>query len=114
MRRSTSRGTPAQREGEGADQMEIADIFGVMPKGWKILKGAATAPKGYIWIWNGESRFGCEYRHGLLKVAGDEKSCKSCRWYEDYEGVCINANSLARADFVDADAVCEAWEAVGP
>jgi hypothetical protein len=43
-------------------------IYDKMPKGWKRLKGAQTAPRGYEWICNGKSRFGGEYRHALLKI----------------------------------------------
>lgn len=38
-----------------------------MPKGWKVLTGATTAPNGYVWIWNVKSPFGKEYQHALLK-----------------------------------------------
>jgi hypothetical protein len=43
-------------------------IYDKMPKGWKRLKGAQTARRGYEWICNGKSRFGGEYRHALLKI----------------------------------------------
>ena len=39
-----------------------------MPDGWREVKGALTAPIGYVWIWNGKSIFSDEYRHALLKV----------------------------------------------
>ena len=35
---------------------------------WKILKGATTAPAGKVWIWNGKSRFGREYKQKLIPV----------------------------------------------
>lgn len=35
---------------------------------WKILKGATTAPAGKVWIWNGKSRFGGEYKQKLIPV----------------------------------------------
>lgn len=28
-----------------------------MPEGWKINKGATTAPKGSVWVYNGQSYF---------------------------------------------------------
>lgn len=34
---------------------------------WKIMRGAITAPRGYVWICNGKSRFGGEYQHKLVK-----------------------------------------------
>ena len=39
-----------------------------MPDGWREVKGALTAPIGYVWIWNSKSIFTKEYRHALLKV----------------------------------------------
>ena len=39
-----------------------------LPPGWKELRGAATAPSGYVWIWNGKSIFSDEYRHALLRI----------------------------------------------
>jgi len=43
-------------------------IYETMPTGWKKLRGATTAPNGYVWIWNGKSVFTKEYRHALLKI----------------------------------------------
>ena len=31
------------------------------------------------------------------------KCCATCRWYEDYQGVCFNGDSKWRADFRDAE-----------
>ena len=44
-------------------------IYNEMPKGWSVLNGALTAPEGFVWIWNGKSRFGDgkKFQHGLLK-----------------------------------------------
>lgn len=39
-----------------------------MPEGWKEIRGATTAPNGYVWINNHKSVFSEEYRHALLKV----------------------------------------------
>lgn len=47
-------------------------IYDSLPEGWKIRKDS-IAPQGYIWIWNGKSRFGGEYRHGLMKVGKEGK-----------------------------------------
>lgn len=51
------------------DNMDIL-IYNEMPEGWEALKGALTAPEGYIWIWNKKSRFGASrnFQHGLLKT----------------------------------------------
>lgn len=43
-------------------------IYKRIPKGWKVLKGAITAPDGYVWIWNGKPRFSGEYRAGLVLI----------------------------------------------
>lgn len=32
-------------------------IYDTMPEGWRMVYGATTAPKGYAWIYNGQSRF---------------------------------------------------------
>lgn len=47
-------------------------IYDSLPEGWKIRKDS-IAPQDYIWIWNGKSRFGGEYRHGLMKVGKEGK-----------------------------------------
>lgn len=40
-----------------------------LPDGWRVNKGATTAPRGYAWINNGKSLFGGHYEHALLKTA---------------------------------------------
>lgn len=37
-------------------------------------------------------------------------TCKTCKWYEEYEGVCCNGNSGYCADFRSEDNTCEEWE----
>lgn len=37
-------------------------------------------------------------------------TCKTCRWYATFEGVCCNGDSEHRADFMDAVSRCEEWE----
>lgn len=39
------------------------------PKGWRKLKGAATAPVGSAWYSNNKSRFSKDYKSGLFKVS---------------------------------------------
>lgn len=51
-------------------------IYDTMPKGWRVINGATTAPQGYIWICNGKSRFGGEYKNGLLPVTALPILCK--------------------------------------
>lgn len=38
------------------------------------------------------------------------KTCKTCKWYEPFCGVCCNGGSEYRADFMDAESRCEEWE----
>jgi hypothetical protein len=42
-------------------------VYTELPKGWRIIEGAMTAPRGYIWICNNKSRFSKEYESALLK-----------------------------------------------
>ena len=37
-------------------------------------------------------------------------TCDTCRWYEDYQGVCCNGGSEYRADFTEPEDGCECWE----
>ena len=50
--------------------MKFLDVprYDTMPPGWKEIRGATTAPSGYVWIYNGKSIFTKEYRHALLKI----------------------------------------------
>ena len=38
------------------------------------------------------------------------KSCATCDWYEDYQGVCFNGDSPHCADFTESEKYCEEWE----
>lgn len=50
--------------------MKYPDVprYDKMPEGWKEIKGASTAPNGYVWIWNRKSIFRKDFRHALLKT----------------------------------------------
>ena len=37
-------------------------------------------------------------------------TCSTCRWYEDFNGVCFNGESEWRADFMEPENGCEEWE----
>lgn len=37
-------------------------------------------------------------------------TCKTCKWWEPFYGVCACPNSDNRADFTDRDLSCPAWE----
>ena len=39
-----------------------------------------------------------------------KRRCKTCDWYEDYQGVCFNGDSPYCADFTEPDDCCEEWE----
>lgn len=43
---------------------------------------------------------------------GAEPKCKSCDWYDEWFGVCCNADSAYCADWppLDFSWDCEAWE----
>ena len=47
--------------------LNLVPVYDIMPYGWKEIRGAATAPIGYVWINNRKSLFSPDYRHGLLK-----------------------------------------------
>ena len=36
--------------------------------------------------------------------------CATCRWYEDFQGVCFNGDSPHCADFTDPKQRCREWE----
>ena len=38
------------------------------------------------------------------------KTCATCHWYEDHQGVCCNGDSPHRADFTEPEEGCECWE----
>ena len=37
-------------------------------------------------------------------------TCSTCRWYEDYQGVCFNGDSEHCADFTEPADGCKCWE----
>ena len=39
--------------------------------------------------------------------------CATCRWYEDFQGVCFNGDSPNCADFTEPDERCECREERG-
>lgn len=43
-------------------------IYDTMPDWWVEIRGATTAPNGYVWINNRKSIFTKEYRHALLRI----------------------------------------------
>ena len=38
------------------------------------------------------------------------KTCSTCRWWEDFNGVCFNGDSEYCADFTEPEDGCERWE----
>lgn len=41
-----------------------------------------------------------------------DKTCRTCRWYASFGGVCCNGDSAYRADFPDPEKGCGEWEPV--
>lgn len=56
-----------------------------------------------VWRYNG----GCSMWNGWCVMT---KTCSTCRWYEDFNGVCCNGDSEYRADFTEPEDGCECWE----
>lgn len=44
------------------------------------------------------------------KLFGKLNVCGNCKWYCEFEGVCVNADSKYVADFRDSDFSCEKFE----
>lgn len=44
----------------------MANILQEVPEGWNIDEGATTAPAGYVWVTNGESRFSGNRQSALV------------------------------------------------
>lgn len=40
----------------------------------------------------------------------EKTECDTCKWYEQFVGVCCNGESRHRADFRDPQESCEKWE----
>lgn len=49
-------------------------VYTTIPDGWKIIEGATNAPRGYVWINNGKSRFGGEYQQALYREVSDKQA----------------------------------------
>lgn len=56
------------------------------------------------------SNFGGVALPKFKKAPMNPKCCATCRWYEDFQGVCCNGDSEHRADFTDPEDGCEEWE----
>ena len=48
-----------------------------MPKGWKVLLNATTAPKGHVWITNNKPQFSGKRKYALLKTDKSMQEIKS-------------------------------------
>lgn len=49
-------------------------VYTTIPDSWRIDEGATTAPRGYVWINNGKSRFGGEYQQVLYRKVSDKQA----------------------------------------
>ena len=45
----------------------------------------------------------------IINAENDGK-CKTCKWHDDFTGVCCNGYSPNVADITDNDDCCEEWE----
>lgn len=52
------------------------------------------------------SDFG-DFMDRIVKVK--DKSCKTCKWHDDFTWACFNGDSPNRADFTDNDDLCGEW-----
>lgn len=43
-------------------------------------------------------------------MENNDRCCKTCKWYAEFEGVCCNGDSEHRADFRCLADYCECWE----
>lgn len=46
--------------------MSKPKVLDHIPEGWRLLPGAMTAPRGYKWIFNGESLFSGKRERALV------------------------------------------------
>ena len=40
----------------------------------------------------------------------EKRYCSTCKWYENYSGVCLNGESENVADFMTLSDTCDEWE----
>lgn len=40
-----------------------------------------------------------------------KRCCKTCKWYEEFMGVCFNGDSPYCADFTEPEGCCGEWKA---
>ena len=69
----------------------------MMPLWYSRPESTTTARSGRITTWKCGART-------------MNKTCATCDWYEDYQGVCFNGDSPNCADFTDPESCCEEWE----
>lgn len=55
---------------------KLLKVYNQLPKGWKIINGALTAPLGYIWISNNQSRFKGQRKSGIIKTKNLKEEIK--------------------------------------
>lgn len=58
---------PYRRKSSAPRSNISAPVYNNIPSGWAEIKGASTAPIGYIWISNNKSYFSGERKQALLK-----------------------------------------------
>lgn len=81
----------------------------------KLLKDCMT----HVGFWKDDAQVASEIVEKFwadvpgIYICAEEirkQCCGSCRWYEDWEGVCCNGDSEYRADFRVPEDTCPEWE----
>ena len=84
------------------DALEIAKIVADMLDAVKIYVTCGAVDRLAKWL-----VLECDPE---TNAWGTLPSCGMCRWYDRYSGVCCNADSEHRADFMDGEESCDGWE----
>lgn len=48
----------------------------------------------------------------MICSTSEKRTCETCRWYEDFIGVCFNGDSPNCADYPEVEDGCSCWEQV--
>lgn len=64
----------AERRAKLVKQRQLLEnntVYAEAPKGWRLMEGATTAPRGYAWYSDGKSAFSGDRKIALVRM-GDE------------------------------------------
>ena len=102
----------------------MANILQEVPEGWNIDEGATTAPAGYVWVTNGESRFSGNRQSALVPEAviygrnpnvdtNNQIEVKTAEDLDESPEVLANERAIAEGEKTEAqellDALNELW-----